>query len=139
MTNSQTELTVPDGEVLLWLGLLSFATFIISLLSLPWLVARIPADYFCHQQRNPAPWKRARPAFRISALILKNLLGWILLAGGLLMLFLPGQGILTMAMGLILMDYPGKYQLERRIVRIPIILKGLNWLRRKRSSPPLKI
>jgi len=133
------ELMVPDGEVLLWLGLLSFATFIISLLSLPWLVAKIPADYFCHQQRNPAPWKRARPAFRISALILKNLLGWILLAGGILMLFLPGQGILTMAMGLILMDYPGKYPLERRIVRIPIILKGLNWLRKKHNSAPLKI
>ncbi|MFA5631614.1 MAG: PGPGW domain-containing protein [Porticoccaceae bacterium] len=130
---------MPDGEVLLWLGLLSFATFIISLLSLPWLVAKIPADYFCHQQRNPAPWKTARPAFRISALILKNLLGWILLAGGILMLFLPGQGILTMAMGLILMDYPGKYPLERRIVRIPIILKGLNWLRKKHNSAPLKI
>lgn len=130
---------MPDGEVLLWLGLLSFATFIISLLSLPWLVAKIPADYFCHDRRKPAPWKRARPVLRVCALLLKNLLGWVLLAGGILMLFLPGQGFLTMAMGLILMDYPGKYPLERRIVSIPIILKGLNWLRSKRNSPPLKI
>ena len=55
------------------------------------------------------------------------------------MLFLPGQGILTLVMGALLMDYPGKFQLERKIVKTPAILKGLNWLRAKANKPPLVI
>jgi hypothetical protein len=54
------------------------------------------------------------------------------------MLVLPGQGILTIATGLLLMDYPGKFRLERRIVATPMVLKGLNWLRAKANQPPLK-
>jgi len=69
----------------------------------------------------------------------KNLLGLALLCGGLLMLFLPGQGLLTMAVGLLLMDYPGKYALERKIVSRPSILKGMNWLRAKGDHPPIKV
>ena len=68
----------------------------------------------------------------------KNLLGYILLLGGVLMLFLPGQGILTMVVGLLLIDYPGKFALEKKIVRTPTVFKGLNWLRSKANKPPLK-
>jgi len=128
---------MPDDRVLLWLGLISLIIFFVSLLSLPWLVAKIPADYFAHDRRIATPWKDAHPAVRILLLILKNLLGLVLVIGGLLMLFLPGQGLLTLAMGLVLMDYPGKYTLERWVVSIPLILKGLNWLRRKRHVSPL--
>lgn len=127
-------------EQWLWgLGVSSLLVFIISLATLPWLVAKIPADYFSHDQRAPMPWKQAHPLVRALLLTLKNILGWILLAGGIVMLFIPGQGILTMAMGLVLMDYPGKYVLERRLVSIPSIYKGLNWLREKRRAPPLRL
>lgn len=127
-------------EQWLWgLGISSLLVFIISLATLPWLVAKIPADYFSHDQRRPTPWKQAHPLVRGLLLALKNILGWILLAGGIVMLFIPGQGILTMAMGLVLMDYPGKYVLERRLVSIPSIYKGLNWLRQKRHAPPLRL
>lgn len=122
-----------------WLGALSLFTFVASLVALPLLVARIPEDYFLHRQRIPASWKDDRPLLRLVLLLLKNLLGVILLIGGLIMLFTPGQGLLTMAIGLMLLDYPGKYQLEQRIVRVPAVLKGLNWLRAKRHKPPLCI
>jgi archaellum biogenesis protein FlaJ (TadC family) len=130
---------MPSAELLYWLGGLSVAIFFISLVSLPWLVARIPADYFCHNRRQPTPWKDQHPIIRAILLALKNLLGWVLLIGGFVMIFIPGQGLLTMAMGLLLMDYPGKYALERRIVALPAVHKGLNWLREKRGVEALRV
>lgn len=123
--------------LLFWLGLGSFVTFVVSLLSLPWLVALIPDDYFVPKKRHPAPWKDRNPAIRLLALILKNMLGCVLLIGGILMLFVPGQGVLTMMAGLLLLDYPGKFRLERKLATIPAILNGLNWLRGKANKPPL--
>ncbi len=122
-----------------WMAIISALTFVISLLTLPWLVARIPSDYFCHQKRHPAPFKQAHPGVRVILLLGKNVLGWILLLGGIIMLFIPGQGLLTIAMGLLLMDYPGKFTLERKIASKPKILNSLNWLRTKANAPPLEM
>ena len=72
-------------------------------------------------------------------LIGKNLLGGLLVLSGIAMLVLPGQGLLTIAMGLLLMDFPGKHRLERRIVRTRPVLRSINWLRRKAHKNPLKI
>ena len=120
------------------IGAISLLFFIVSLLSLPWLVAKIPEDYFLSNQRRGPEWKRRYPLMHIMAILGKNLLGYILLAGGLLMLFLPGQGILTIVMGMLLIDYPGKFRLERKLAKTPTIFKGLNWLRAKANKPPLK-
>ncbi|TAL09216.1 MAG: hypothetical protein EPO03_02700 [Porticoccaceae bacterium] len=122
-----------------WLTGASVATFVISLVALPWLVARIPPDYFAHHKRHATPLKQRHPVIRLLLLIGKNLLGTILLAGGIIMLFMPGQGLLTMAMGLLLLDYPGKFALERRVARQHAVLSGLNWLRAKTGSPPLVV
>ncbi len=121
------------------MAIISAFTFIISLLTLPWLVARIPSDYFCHQRRHPTPLNESHPILRIMVLIGKNCLGWVLLLGGVIMLFIPGQGLLTIAMGLLLMDYPGKFTLERKIAGNPKIFNGLNWLRAKVKTRPLEL
>jgi hypothetical protein len=55
------------------------------------------------------------------------------------MLFIPGQGLLTMLIGLMLIWFPGKYRLEKRIIHRPGVLKGINWLRKKRGNLPLRI
>ena len=123
---------------ILWLGVLSILAFVASIVALPWLVTRIPEDYFCHPRRAPASWEPAHPAVRMVFLVLKNLLGFVLLTGGFIMLFVPGQGLLTMAVGLLLIDYPGKFALERRVVAIEPIFRGLNWIRRRRGIAPLK-
>lgn len=125
-------------HLLVWMGVCSAAIFFISLLSLPWLVSKIPVDYFSPEKRQPTEWKAQRPVMRLMILIGKNCLGYLLLLGGILMLVLPGQGILTIATGLLLMDYPGKFRLERRVVKTPAVLKGLNWLRAKANQPPLQ-
>ncbi|MEZ5529163.1 MAG: PGPGW domain-containing protein [Porticoccaceae bacterium] len=131
---------ISDNQGLLtWLSVISLVTFVVSLLALPWLVSLIPADYFHHHHRHPAPFKQRHPAVRLLLLAGKNLLGLILLCGGILMLFLPGQGLLTIAVGMLLLDYPGKYNLERRVVGHPSVLKALNWLRDKRNQPPIQL
>ena len=124
-------------QLLVWAGVISLIVFILSLLSLPWLVSQIPEDYFLPKKRQPTQWKQLHPIIRLLALIGKNLIGYGLIVAGLLMLFLPGQGILTLVMGLLLVDYPGKFRLERKLVKTPAILNSLNWLRRKAKRPPL--
>ena len=54
------------------------------------------------------------------------------------MIVLPGQGLLTIITGLFLINYPGKFQLEQKIVTIPVVFKALNWIRLKAKKPPLK-
>lgn len=126
-----------NQHLLMWMGLGSLAVFVVSLLSLPWLVAQIPEDYFVPKKLRPTQWKAKRPVTRLVTLISKNLLGYVLLLGGIMMLFLPGQGILTMVAGILLIDYPGKFALERKVANTPAIFEGLNWLRAKAKKPPL--
>ena len=124
-------------QLLVWAGIVSLIVFILSLLALPWLVAQIPEDYFLPKKRQPTQWKQLHPVIRLFALMGNNIIGCGLILAGLVMLFLPGQGILTLVMGLLLVDYPGKFRLERRLVKTPAILNSLNWLRRKAKKPPL--
>jgi len=121
------------------LALCSILVFIISLASLPWLVAKIPEDYFLHRKRKKTlPLTTAAFTRYLFLRLARNLVGLILLAGGFMMLFIPGQGVLTIVMGLILMDYPGKYSVEKTIISYPAVLKGLNWLRARADKPPLR-
>ena len=59
--------------------------------------------------------------------------------GGIFMLVLPGQGIFTIMIGLMLSNYPGKYAIERKFIGIPSVLKSINWLRKKSDKPPIEI
>jgi hypothetical protein len=72
-------------------------------------------------------------------LVLKNVVGAAAFLAGVVMLFTPGQGLLGIALGIGLMDIPGKHALERRIISHPSILGGINRLRKKAGRPPLKI
>lgn len=126
-------------NILVLSGMASIIIFIVSLLSLPWLVAKIPEDYFVPKKRAGTPWKGHFLGLWLLMFAVKNVVGYLLLFSGFLMLFLPGQGILTMLAGLLLMDYPGKFQLERKIALSPAVLSKLNWLREKANQPPLKI
>lgn len=67
---------------LVWSGAISLFVFIASLLSLPWLVAQIPDDYFLPDKRQPAEWKEQHPLVRLLALVGKNLIGLGLILAG---------------------------------------------------------
>ena len=122
---------------LVWLGSLSFIIFIFSLLTIKWLVALIPSDYFI--KKNNSEFRSNYPIFWLVSIIIKNLIGYILIFGGILMLVLPGQGLFTIFVGLMLSNYPGKFYIERKFIAIPSVLRAINWLRKKSNTPPIKI
>ncbi len=111
---------------------------IVAAIALPMIVVRIPADYFAHDRPPTLPWQKVHPAWRIAAFAVKNLVGTLLLIAGFIMLFVPGQGVLCILLGLALVDVPGKRKLERWIATRPPVFKGLNALRRKYGKPPLQ-
>ena len=61
------------------------------------------------------------------------------LGAGIAMLLLPGQGVLTILIGIMLLDFPGKRSLEFWIIRQRGVLKAANWIRRKSNHPPLEV
>ena len=117
----------------------SAVLFVASLLALPFLIARMPEDYFLRRRRDALPFSRQHPAVRILLLILKNLLGAGFLLAGVVMIFTPGQGVLSILLGISLLDIPGKRRLELAIVRRPHVLHAINWIRRKARRPPLRL
>jgi hypothetical protein len=119
--------------LLAWLGGLGFLMFVASLLAVPVIIALMPEDYFVRISHAPI---RRRP-FRQVLHVLKNILGGFLVLVGLVLLLLPGQGILTMVIGLSLLDFPGKQSLQIRLVQVPRIRDSIQWLRAKVHHRPL--
>ena len=136
---------VPDlsavlSDLNIWLVLALFGIpFIAALLFIPWVVVRIPADYFHARRRHREPWNDLPQPLRLGLIVLKNLLGVVLMLLGIAMLVLPGQGVMTMLVGLVLIDFPGKFRLERWLVTRGPILRSINWLRRRRGKPELEL
>jgi hypothetical protein len=129
-----------EPSVLLALALGSAVMFGLSLIGVPWFVARLPADYFSGRKRRALGMGARRiRGTRLLLVILKNLVGGFLLFVGVLMLFLPGQGLLTIVAALALLDFPGKHRLQRRLVAWPPVLNALNALRRRADRPPLVV
>ncbi len=124
--------------VLYWLTGASLACFIGSLIAIPFILVRLPADYF--DTRVPRHWmKDHHPVMKIFGHLVKNTFGAVFLLAGFLMLFLPGQGILTMLIGLSLIDFPGKRVLEARLIGRPSLLHAINRVRARFGKPPLVI
>ena len=83
--------------LLIILGISSVVFFIGSVLVIPLLIAYLPKDYFV---RVSKPLGELSPLHLVGRFI-KNLVGVLLLLAGFVMLFIPGQGILTSILGLI--------------------------------------
>jgi hypothetical protein len=118
--------------------LLFLITFAISLAIVSFIMVRIPADYF-QKDRPRDLWSDRHPAIRILGLFAKNVLGVLLVALGILMSIpgVPGQGILTILLGVMLLDFPGKSNLEHKLVSRPPVLKAINKLRHRFGKPGL--
>src|SRR6187399_2589877 len=103
-----------SNQVLLFLGILSAVFFVGSLIVIPILLVRLPVDYF--DERQPRVWLQGYPSvIRVTTFVLKNLVGAVFVLAGIAMLVLPGQGILTILIGLSIVDFPGKHRLERSL------------------------
>ena len=126
------------ADVLIGLTVASAICFVASLIAIPMILVRLPADYF--DTRIPRHWmKDHHPLLRVIGLAAKNVVGVVFLLAGFAMLFLPGQGVLTMLIGISLMDFPGKRALEARMVGQPTVLGVINSMRQKFGKPPLTL
>lgn len=125
-------------ETLVTLTVLSLVFFVGSLIAIPFILIRLPADFF--DIRVPRRWMEDHhPVLRILGHVVKNVIGAIFLFAGFLMLFLPGQGILTMLVGVTMLDFPGKRKLEAKMIGQPTVLSAINSMREKFGKPPLTI
>ena len=125
-------------ETLVTLTALSIVFFVGSLIAIPFILVRLPTDFF--DTRVPRQWmENHHPVLRLLGHLVKNVIGAIFLFAGFLMLFLPGQGILTMLIGITMLDFPGKRRLEAKMIGQPAVLSTINNMRQKFGKPPLII
>ena len=106
----------------------SVGAVVASLVLVPRFLAKLPADYL-RSEAQPSPSMPLR--------VLRNVLGIALVLLGVAMLLLPGQGLLTLLVGVLLVDFPGKHRLVVRLLSRPKVLALVNKLRGHRGSPPL--
>jgi hypothetical protein len=131
---------IQEHEAILWtLGVASIVVFIGSLLAMPEIIVRIPVDYFAHEQRPPSRWSKEHKAIRAAVRIGRNVMGVLFVAAGIAMLVLPGQGLLTILVGVLLIDFPHKYRFEQWLLRRRWVSRPVNWLRERRGREPLKV
>lgn len=125
---------LPPG-MFLAMAIFSAVVFVGSLLAIPFILVRLPVDYF--DVRVPRSWMKGRhPAIRTISRIVQNVFGFLFFLAGVSMLVLPGQGVLTILIGISLMDFPGKRRLEAWIIGRPLVLNAVNSLRARFGKPP---
>jgi ABC-type phosphate transport system permease subunit len=125
----------------LLIGLLIFVvTFVVSLAIVSFILVKLPADHFSKNHRTSF-WSGRHPAIRAMGIIGKNILGVLLVVVGILLSIpgVPGQGLLTILLGVMLLDFPGKRRLEQNLLRRPQILKTINRLRARFGKQALEI
>ncbi len=128
-------------ESLTWSGIalgafLIIISTVISYAVVVVVMVKLPADYF--SPGYSSGYGKNKSFFvRWGTLIFKNLMGVLLIVVGFAMMLGPGPGLLTILLGLIMLDIPGKRPLEARIIKRPTILKALNKLRARYEKPPL--
>jgi hypothetical protein len=120
------------------------ALFVISLAvsfaAIGLVMVKVPPHYFSSRHDRDflpgSPW-----LVRWGATIAKNIAGVLLILLGIVLSLpgVPGQGILTILLGLIFLDIPGKRPLEARIIKRPAVLSAINRLRAKYNKPPLEL
>ena len=135
LSNIWASLTL--GKILLGVLILvvsfAFSTLVVSV-----IMVKIPANYF-HSDYEHHFLTDKNPVLRWTVIIIKNLVGVLLILIGLIMAFpgVPGPGVLTILIGLILIDLPGKRKLEALIIKRPTILSAVSSLRARYNKEPL--
>ena len=125
------------GRVALGVGVFLFS-LALSFAAIVVVMVKIPANYFSsHYVQDFLPGSSW--VVRWGAVVAKNLFGIFLIVLGIILSLpgVPGQGILTILLGLIMLDIPGKRPLEARIIKRPSVLSAVNGLRAKFDKPPL--
>jgi len=123
----------------LLIGILVFVvTFAINVGIVSFILVKLPHNYFSNSYQTSFLSGR-HPALHAAGIIGKNILGVLLVSIGILMSIpgVPGQGLLTILMGIMFLDFPGKRRLEQKLLSRRGVLKAINRLRLKFDKPAL--
>ena len=126
------------GEYLVLAVVLFVAALLTSLALAVAIIIRLPADYVLNLDARSRQVKEHGIVFGMRV-ILKNLLGAIIIVIGVILSIpgLPGQGLLTVLAGALMLDFPGKRKLLCKILNRPRLLRAVNRLRMRFLRPPL--
>jgi len=126
---------------LAWITAASLLVSLCATLAAMIIVIRLPHDYFLHDAPQRIIVSHSHPRLRILLITLKNAAGLLLLLLGLLLSLplVPGPGLLLLLVGVGMTDIPGKFALERFLLRKPFVLDSINSLRAWWKRPPLEI
>ncbi len=124
-------------EALLGLGVF-VVTSVGGILLVRYLLVRLPETYFCDSHPRDF-WRDRHPILQWVAKIGKNVLGLVIVVLGVVLSLpgVPGPGLLTILIGITLVDFPGKRRLERWLIGRPKVLHWVNALRHRRGKGPL--
>jgi len=125
--------------VVAWSVGVSVAVFVLGLVLAPVIVVRIGEDYFVRAEDRDAEGPEQRTPAGIALWLARNALGAVLMLLGIAMLVLPGQGVLTILAALGLLSFPGKRRVQRRLLRIGIVHRMVDRIRRRAHKPPLRL
>jgi len=131
--------SVTWGQILLGVGLF-VGSLTLSFAAIAVVMVKVPKNYFSsHYKRDFLPGSSF--IVRWGAVIAKNIFGVFLILLGIVLSLpgIPGQGVLTILLGLIMLDIPGKRPLEARIIKRPAVLSAINNLRAKYGKEPLEL
>jgi len=117
------------------LGTISVVTFVGSLILVPLVIAQMPSDYFVSTKASSTSLSPTRMLLHL----LKNLFGYLFLILGFLMLFLPGQGVLTLVLGVSLIDFPGKRKFQLKLLKPRKVRQSIAWIRHKSGKAPFHL
>jgi hypothetical protein len=121
-------------------ALIFLASFFINLGIVSFILVKLPADHFS-KSRKTKFWAGPRPAIHAAKVIGKNIGGLLLVALGIVLSLpgVPGQGLLTVLLGIMLLDFPGRHRLEQKLLSKPSIVNTINRLRERFDKPPLQL
>lgn len=121
-------------------ALIFLASFLINLGIVSFILVKLPADHFS-KTRKTKFWAGPRPAIHAAKVIGKNIAGVLLVALGIVLSLpgVPGQGLLTVLLGIMLLDFPGRHRLEQKLLSKPSIVNTINRLRGRFDKPPLQL
>jgi uncharacterized membrane protein YbaN (DUF454 family) len=121
-------------------ALIFVGTFFINLGIVSFILVKIPANHFS-KSRKTKFWSGPRPLLHAAGVVGKNIGGLLLVALGIVLSLpgVPGQGLLTVLLGLMLLDFPGRRRLEQKLLRRPSIVNAINHLRARFGKEPLEL
>jgi hypothetical protein len=126
-----SRVSMPSMNGLSWVIVASVVMFVLSIVGIGWALVRLPPDYFARTLAERQEYRREHWV----PFIARNIVGVLILVAGIVMLFMPGQGLLAILVGVMLVDFPGKRAVIKKIIERRGVLSAANSLRAQFGRP----